>query len=87
MKRADIVVSADSGPLHMANSIGTATVGIYGPTEMKITGPRGSGVSVVLKKDVGCNREPCYHLKCPDNICMKAIDVEEVHNAITKILH
>ena len=34
MKRADIVVSGDSGPLHLANSVGSDVIGIYGPTKI-----------------------------------------------------
>jgi lipopolysaccharide heptosyltransferase II len=85
LKRADVVVSADSGPLHMASGVGTRVIGLFGPTRPEITGPRGEGRSVVLQCDVGCNREPCYHLKCPDNVCMKAITVDEVVESIKHI--
>lgn len=82
MKRADCVVSADSGPLHIASSVGTNAIGIFGPTRPEITGPRGSGRAVILQRDVGCNRRPCYNLECPDNICMQAVSVKEVLVAI-----
>ena len=82
MKRADCVVSADSGPLHIASSVGTNAIGIFGPTRPEITGPRGSGRAVILQRDVGCNRRPCYNLECPDNICMQAVSVKEVLDAI-----
>ena len=82
MKRADCVVSADSGPLHIASSVGTSVVGIFGPTRPEITGPRGSGRAVILQRDVGCNRRPCYNLECPDNICMQAVSVKEVLDAV-----
>lgn len=82
MKRADCVVSADSGPLHIASSVGTNVIGIFGPTRPEITGPRGSGRAVILQHDVGCNRRPCYNLECPDNICMQAVSVKEVLDAI-----
>lgn len=76
--RADVVVSADSGPLHLASGVGTDVIGLFGPTRPEITGPRGAGRSVVIQQDVGCNREPCYHIKCPDNTCMQAITVDDV---------
>ncbi len=85
MKRANCVVSADSGPLHIASSVGSSVVGIFGPTRPEITGPHGGGRSVILQHDVGCNRRPCYHLKCPDNTCMQAVNVDEVIDAIRKI--
>ena len=79
---AELVVSADSGPLHIASAVGTKVVGIFGPTRPEITGPRGRGESSVFQVEVGCNAEPCYFLECPDNICMKAVSVEEILNGI-----
>lgn len=85
MKRADCVVSADSGPIHIASGVGSSVVGIFGPTRPEITGPRGRGRCVILQFDVGCNRRPCYYLECPDNICMQAVHVERVIDAIRQI--
>ena len=85
MKMARLVISADSGPLHLASSVGTAGIGIFGPTRPEITGPRGKGNFHVLTKDVGCNREPCYHLQCPDNICMRSISEHEIIDAVRQI--
>ena len=85
LARVDVAVSADSGPLHMANAVGTPVVGIFGPTRPELTGPRGSGEKKFLQKDVGCNRAPCYYLDCPSNVCMQAVSVEEVFNAVQEI--
>ena len=85
MKRADCVVSADSGPIHIASSVGANVIGIFGPTRPEITGPRGSGRSIILQHDVGCNRRPCYFLECPDNTCMQAVSVDKVLDAIRQI--
>jgi len=84
LQRADVVVTADSGPMHMASGVGTDVVGIFGPTRPEITGPRGGGRAAILQYDVGCNREACYHIKCPDNICMKAVTVDDVLKEIEK---
>jgi len=78
MKMASIVVSADSGPLHIASSVGTKVVGLFGPTHPFVTGPRGSGKNSFIFHDIGCNKTPCYYLSCPDNVCMKAITVNDV---------
>jgi lipopolysaccharide heptosyltransferase II len=85
LKTATVVVSADSGPLHMANGLGTPAVALYGPTRPEITGPRGPGRVMVLQRDVGCNRRACYFLECPDNICMRAVSVAEVVNAVKQV--
>ena len=86
MRQATLVISADSGPLHVASAVGTCGIGIFGPTRPELTGPRGPGEVVILQKDVGCNRSACYNLACPDNVCMKAVTVEEVVAAAKKML-
>lgn len=83
-KRSDIVVTADSGPLHLASGVGANCIALFGPTRPEITSPRGAGQTIVLQKDVGCNRLPCYYLACPDNVCMKSLSVDEVFRAIIK---
>jgi heptosyltransferase-2 len=85
-KRAVAVISADSGPLHLANSVGGDVIGIFGPTRSEITGPRGRGRCQVLFKNVGCNKAPCYHLSCTNNICMQSVTVDDVCKAFQKII-
>ena len=77
-KRAHRVVSADSGPLHLANAVGANVVALFGPTRPEITGPQGQGRIKVLMHEVGCNLAPCYYLECPDNRCMKSLTVDDV---------
>ncbi len=86
MKRASLVISADSGPMHIASSVGTPGVAIFGPTRPELTGPRGRGKFRVLQKDVVCNRQACYFLECPDNVCMQAVSVDEVLVAVRDLL-
>ena len=82
MTKVNLVISADSGPLHVADSVGANTVDLFGPTRPEMTGPRGKGRNILIQNDVGCNREPCYHLECPDNVCMKSIHIEQVLDAV-----
>ncbi len=84
--RAEVMVSSDSGPLHLAHSVGANVIGIYGPTRPGITGPRGTGKAKILFKDVGCNKAPCYHLGCLSNICMQTVSVNDVLEAIQTFL-
>lgn len=77
-QRCDLVVSADSGPLHIAVAVGAHTLALFGPTSPEITGPFGRGdFAVVRKADLTCE-VPCYHLGCPDNTCMSSIHAEDV---------
>ncbi len=77
LERADLVISGDSGPMHMAVAVGTRVVALFGPTSRQITGPYGRGDYRIIWKDVGC-KVPCYDLGCRDNRCMKAITVDDV---------
>ena len=78
IKRADVFITADTGPLHIANAVGANNIiAIFGPTSPLITGPYPLKNVMVLQKDVGC-KIPCYEVKCKDNRCMKAITPEEV---------
>lgn len=77
-RRLRLFITADSGPLHIANSVGTRKIiALFGPTHPEITGPYPQKNTVVLQKNIGC-RIPCYKLDCPDNRCMKVMTVEDV---------
>ncbi len=85
MKKVSLVISADSGPLHLACGVACESIALFGPTRPEVTGPRGEGDARILQHDVGCNRNPCYNLKCLDNICMQSITVDDVFEIIQKI--
>ena len=86
-KNAKAVVSCDTGPLHLANSVGARVVAVFGPTRPQTTGPRGTGKATVLFKDVGCNQAPCYHLSCAKNVCMHSVTVDDVWKTLGPILN
>lgn len=77
-KRLDLFITADTGPLHIANAVGTKKIiALFGPTSAQVTGPFPQKNVVILSKKVGC-KIPCYIVNCKDNHCMKAITPEEV---------
>ncbi len=79
-ERAAFVVSADSGPLHIAMAVKARTIGLFGPTEPRVTGPLGLSEYAVLRPpDLSC-AVPCYNLSCADNVCMRSISVDHVLN-------
>jgi lipopolysaccharide heptosyltransferase II len=81
-----LVVSADSGPLHLASATGAATIGIFGPTSPEITGQRGRGLNVVMRKDTACVI-PCYVEECEkEYACMRDISVDDVFREAERIL-
>jgi len=84
-KRADLFITADSGPMHIANAVGAkAIIAILGPTAKEVTGPYPETNAVVLQKDVGCVI-PCYKIHCRDNRCMKAVTPDDVLAEVKKI--
>ena len=81
-KESAIFITADTGPMHIANSVGAKKiVAIFGPTSPEITGPYPLKNAIILQKNIGC-QIPCYDLKCKDNRCMKAVTPEDVIRAI-----
>lgn len=89
-KRLDLFITADTGPLHIANAVGTKKIiALFGPTHPDITGPVPRTAVSILRKDVHC-KIPCYVVSCTDNRCMKAIKPEdvllEVKNIVSKTI-
>lgn len=77
-KITDLFITADTGPLHIANAVGAKKIiALFGPTTKEITGPYPEANVVILQKDVGC-AIPCYKVRCQDNRCMKAISPDDV---------
>jgi ADP-heptose:LPS heptosyltransferase len=90
----DLVVSIDSGPLHVAGAVSTPVVGLFGPMNPASILPPDSPAPVVgLVSDVPClfchNRTPVIHwiTGCPNDIaCMKRLDCETVFGAVKSML-
>ena len=81
LKKASLVISNDTGPMHVAVSQKTPTIALFGPTSKDITGPYGKSEYAAIQKDIGCII-PCYNLKCKDNKCIKAIEIKDIIKVI-----
>lgn len=79
---ARCVVTADSGPLHIAAGVGTPSIALFGPTDPVETGPRGIGRSFVLQKTPAECRTPCFDDTCRDYRCMDVLEPEDVLSCI-----
>lgn len=80
-----LIVSNDSGPMHMAVALDIPTVGIFGPTNPHLQGPFGEIHKVARDERVeclGCNRLTCDI----GNICMTKLSVDEVIKHVEAIL-
>jgi len=81
---AAVAVTNDSGPMHVANALGTPVVAVFGPTDPRITGPVRPRAAAI-KKNVPCG--PCEYRICPyDHRCMSGIKAEEVFAALRQFL-
>ncbi len=82
----DVLVSNDSGPMHIGYAVRTPLIGIFGSTDPELTGPLDRRGNIVLRTKTVC--APCFKRTCPkDRIeCMESISPEAVLNAIGSLL-
>jgi ADP-heptose:LPS heptosyltransferase len=88
IQKSALLLSGDSGVLHIAVGLGVPTVSLFGPGRAKKWAPRGDR-HIVINKELPCS--PCTTFgntpPCPDNArCMRDITVDEVVNAVTMLL-
>lgn len=77
-EKTSIVVSTDTGPMHLAAAIGTPVVALFGPTAPWRTGPFGPG-HTIIRADLECG--PCFKRRCKTIDCTKQITVDQVFDA------
>ena len=76
----DVVVAPDSGPAHLAAAVGVPTVTLFGPTDPRLTAPRGPKTAAIWTRPVCA---PCFRPRCPiDHRCLRGVSVEEVVEAV-----
>ncbi len=75
---AAVVISTDTGPMHIAAAAGVPVVALFGPTAPWRTGPHG-GQHTIIRTAPSCS--PCFKKECPTSSCMKDIKAEEVYRA------
>ena len=78
LSRAALLITNDSGPMHIAAAVGTPMVALFGPTSAVRTGPYGMG-HTVLAGDVPCR--PCFSRTCHNALpleCLKLVSPQQV---------
>lgn len=88
IRKSALLLSGDSGVLHIAAGLGVPTVSLFGPGRAKKWAPRGEH-HIVINKELPCS--PCTTFgntpPCSNNVrCMRDITVDEVVNAVTMLL-
>lgn len=91
LANCDLVISSDTGPLHIATAVGTHVIGVYGAAPISRTGPYGKK-HIALKSDrecVPCNRRKCKYLKKGEiyTPCLTDITPDIILQSIDKIFH
>ena len=86
MQQCDVVVAADTGPLHLGAAVGARCVALFGPKNEARYGPRAHGdvTHEILFHDVPCR--PCTRRTCVTPLCVLGIDVATVEAAVLRQL-
>jgi len=84
-QRCDLLVTTDTGPMHLGCAAGLPVVAIFGPTAPWRTGPFGRGHTVVRRK-LACS--PCFKRICPlgTGACLRGLPVQPVFAAVRRRL-
>jgi len=83
LKACEVVLTNDTGPMHLAAALGTRVVALFGSTSPAFTSPGlpGSAQNVLLQTPVAC--APCFRRECPiDFRCMNNLTVADVVEAV-----
>ena len=84
LRQCRLLLTNDTGTMHLAALLGVPVVAIFGSTEPRLTGPLGNG-HIILRHHVECS--PCFLRECPiDFRCMKAVSADEVAAAVLAML-
>ncbi|GAC1567099.1 MAG: lipopolysaccharide heptosyltransferase II [Ktedonobacteraceae bacterium] len=89
LNAADLLVTGDSGPMHIAAAVGTPLIAIHGPTDPAHSGPV-STTATILKSDIWCS--PCYNATDTADCryyttqCMKNITPTQVFQVVKEKL-
>ena len=73
-ERAAVVISTDTGPMHLAAAMGTPVVALFGPTAPWRTGPYGPGHQIITA-ELECS--PCFKRRCEQTDCMYQISKDQ----------
>jgi heptosyltransferase-2 len=85
VKRCAMLLTNDTGPMHIASAFQVPVVAIFGPTDWRTTSPFGSGHAIV-RQPVDC--APCLLRECPiDHRCMTRVTVDQVHEDAVQLMH
>ena len=86
MRHCHLLITNDTGPMHIAAALKTPVIALFGPTDPNRTGPYGQ-LNNVLRTDIHC--APCLQSRChrkPEIECLTGLSVELVYQAALDML-
>lgn len=95
LRSCDLLVTNDTGPMHLAAALGTPVLALEGPADLRQTRPLGRRVRLLGRFDLPC--VPCVKNECPRRgtgyvlprarrECLYLIEVDEVETAVNEML-
>jgi lipopolysaccharide heptosyltransferase II len=84
IRKFSVMISNDTGPMHLSFAVGTPTVALFTPTDPRLCGPYFAEKNRILKKEPTC--KPCLRKKCKDPFCLLQISPKEVYDAALSLL-
>lgn len=88
LAQMDLVITVDTGPMHIAAALGKPVLAVFGATDPKRTGPYGSRNIVITHENLACR--PCLSRACKrpqkDIACLRELDARRITAAARKIL-
>ncbi len=81
LELSGLLITNDSGPMHIAAALGVPTLAIFGPTSPRLQGPFGNISEIVRNETLDCLE--CNLTKCPiGNPCMKELNTDSVFDSL-----
>ena len=86
LKLCRLLLTNDTGPMHLAAAVGTPLIVPFGSTSPELTGPFCSPSAQIVRTPVPC--APCFRRECPIDLrCLNGIETAQVVEAARRILH
>jgi heptosyltransferase II len=85
LKLCRLLLTNDSGPMHLAAAVGTPVIVPFGSTSSELTGPLFSPSAQIVRTPVPC--APCFRRECPIDLrCLNNISIAQVVEAARRVL-
>ncbi len=91
LERLSLLVTGDTGPMHLAAAVGTPVVGVFGPSDPARYAPRAT-LAHVVRADLPCS--PCNRIRRPPQRCvgrvpdcLRAVEPDQMYRAALALLH